>query len=69
MKIFIDTANVKEIKEATALGIIDGVTTNPTLISREQSPAKELLKKEIFFSLISDVFLPATIQIYPGSQW
>ena len=35
MKIFIDTANINEIKEAAALGIIDGVTTNPTLIARE----------------------------------
>ncbi|MDP3804172.1 MAG: fructose-6-phosphate aldolase [Candidatus Omnitrophota bacterium] len=35
MKLFIDTANIDEIKEANALGIIDGVTTNPTLIARE----------------------------------
>lgn len=35
MKFFIDTANVDEIKEATSLGVLNGVTTNPTLISRE----------------------------------
>ncbi|MFA5092947.1 MAG: fructose-6-phosphate aldolase [Candidatus Omnitrophota bacterium] len=35
MKIFIDTANVKDIKEATTLGLIDGVTTNPTLMAKE----------------------------------
>ncbi len=35
MKIFIDTANINEIREANSLGIIDGVTTNPTLIARE----------------------------------
>lgn len=35
MKLFIDTANINEIKEAHAIGIIDGVTTNPTLIARE----------------------------------
>lgn len=45
MKIFIDTANIKEIKEAADIGIIDGVTTNPTLISRENRPAGELLKE------------------------
>lgn len=45
MKIFIDTANVKEIKEALTLGVIDGVTTNPTLIAKENRPAKELLKE------------------------
>lgn len=35
MKLFIDTANIDEIREANALGIIDGVTTNPTLIAKE----------------------------------
>ncbi len=35
MKIFIDTANLDEIKEASELGLLDGVTTNPTLLSRE----------------------------------
>ncbi|MDD5496674.1 MAG: transaldolase family protein, partial [Candidatus Omnitrophica bacterium] len=35
MKIFIDTANIDEIREANALGVIDGVTTNPTLVARE----------------------------------
>lgn len=35
MKFFIDTANIEEIKEANALGILDGVTTNPTLVARE----------------------------------
>lgn len=35
MKLFIDTANIREIREAHALGVIDGVTTNPSLIARE----------------------------------
>ncbi len=35
MKFFIDTANVNEIKEALAMGILDGVTTNPSLAARE----------------------------------
>ncbi len=35
MKVFIDTANLDEIKEASELGLLDGVTTNPTLLSRE----------------------------------
>ncbi len=35
MKFFIDTANLNEIREATELGLIDGVTTNPTLVSKE----------------------------------
>jgi len=41
LKFFIDTANIKEIKEANALGLIDGVTTNPSLIARE---GKDFLK-------------------------
>lgn len=45
VKIFIDTANLKEIKEAVKLGLIDGVTTNPTLISRENLPTIDLLKE------------------------
>lgn len=45
MKIFIDTANTNEIKEAASLGVIDGVTTNPSLISKEGRPAKDLLKE------------------------
>lgn len=43
MKFFIDTANIKEIKEAVALGLVDGVTTNPSLIARENKPFEELL--------------------------
>ena len=35
MKLFIDTANINEIREANSLGIIDGVTTNPSLIAKE----------------------------------
>jgi transaldolase len=35
MKIFIDTANLNEIKEAASFGILDGVTTNPSLVSKE----------------------------------
>ena len=44
MKIFIDSANVEEIKEALSLGVIDGVTTNPTLISKENRAVSDLLK-------------------------
>jgi transaldolase len=43
MKIFLDTASLKEIKEAAALGVIDGVTTNPTLLSKESGEPEEIL--------------------------
>jgi len=45
VKLFIDTANIKEIKESITLGIIDGVTTNPTLIAKEKREAADLLKE------------------------
>jgi transaldolase len=47
MKFFIDTANVEEINQAHSLGLIDGVTTNPSLVSREGRPFDEIVK-EIF---------------------
>jgi len=43
MKLFIDTANLEEIKKAAAMGVLDGVTTNPSLLAREDMPYKELL--------------------------
>ncbi|MCA2005278.1 MAG: fructose-6-phosphate aldolase [Ignavibacterium sp.] len=43
MKFFIDTANINEIKEAAALGILDGVTTNPSLVSKEGKDFRNLL--------------------------
>jgi len=45
VKIFIDTASIREIKEAAGLGVIDGVTTNPTLIAKENRPSVELLRE------------------------
>jgi len=44
MKIFIDTANIEQIKMAQSWGILDGVTTNPTLLSREKGNFREILK-------------------------
>ncbi len=45
MKFFIDTANTKQIKEAWDIGVIDGVTTNPSLIAKENKKPRELLKE------------------------
>ena len=41
MKFFLDTANLEEFREAASLGILDGVTTNPTLIAKEQANLKQ----------------------------
>lgn len=45
MRLFIDTANVEEIREANSWGIISGVTTNPSLIAREGRDFREVVKE------------------------
>lgn len=45
MKFFIDTANLEQIKEAQALGILDGVTTNPSLMAKEGIKGEEKVKQ------------------------
>lgn len=45
MKFFLDTANIQQIEEAASWGILDGVTTNPTLVSRENMKFEDLIKK------------------------
>ncbi|OGD10958.1 MAG: fructose-6-phosphate aldolase [Candidatus Aminicenantes bacterium RBG_13_62_12] len=45
MKFFIDTANLKEIREAAGWGILDGVTTNPTLVAREKTAFADLIRE------------------------
>ena len=47
MKFFIDTANINEIKGAAALGILDGVTTNPSLVAKEGKDFRILLDEII----------------------
>ncbi|OPX18171.1 fructose-6-phosphate aldolase [candidate division WOR-3 bacterium 4484_100] len=45
MKLYLDTANLQEIKEIAQWGVLDGVTTNPTLISREEGDYRKILKE------------------------
>jgi transaldolase len=45
MRIFIDTANIEEIEKAAQLGVLDGVTTNPSLLAKEKGSYKEILQK------------------------
>lgn len=44
MKFFIDTANIDEIKKGLEMGMVDGVTTNPSLVAREQRPFEDILR-------------------------
>jgi transaldolase len=45
MKFFIDTANIAEIREAASLGVLDGVTTNPSLVAKEGKDFRKLLEE------------------------
>ena len=45
MKFFIDTANVEEIREAASLGVLDGVTTNPSLVAKEGKDFRQVLRE------------------------
>lgn len=45
MKFFIDTANLEQIKKGVDMGMVDGVTTNPSLIAKEDKPFEQILKE------------------------
>ena len=45
MKFFIDTANIDEIREANDMGVVDGVTTNPSLISKEDGQFEDIIRQ------------------------
>ena len=65
MKIFLDTANVAEIREGVALGVVDGVTTNPSLIAREKRPFRPLVE-EICALVPGDVSLEVVATDFEG---
>ena len=58
MKFFIDTANLAEIHEANALGILDGVTTNPSLVAKEGKPFKPTI-----ISICNEVNGPVSCEV------
>lgn len=59
MKFFIDTADINEIRQAKELGILDGITTNPSLVSKTGKPYKEVL--ETIAKEVSDVPMSAEV--------
>jgi transaldolase len=61
MKIFLDTANVEEIKEGVSWGAVDGVTTNPTLISKELKGG--LTFKELVTTILKIVDGPVSLEV------
>lgn len=63
MKFFIDTANIEEIKKGLELGLVDGVTTNPSLIAKEKKPFLDLVK-EILKTVPGPVSIEVTATCY-----
>jgi transaldolase len=58
VKIFIDTANLNEIRKAKALGLVDGVTTNPTLLAKEGEEIESLIRK-----ISEEVMGPVNVEV------
>jgi len=58
MKFFIDTANVDEIKKGIDMGLVDGVTTNPTLLSKEKKDPNQVIKE-----IMSIVSGPVSLEV------
>jgi transaldolase len=65
MKVFLDTANVAEIREGIALGVVDGVTTNPSLAAKEKKPFRPLVE-EICSIVPGDVSLEVVATDFEG---
>ena len=58
MKIFLDTANIEQIKEAVEFGVIDGATTNPSLIAKENKGFMPLIKE-----ILAEVPGPVSVEV------
>jgi len=65
MKIFIDTANINEIKDAAGMGLLDGVTTNPSLIAKEGRKFEDIIK-EICTIVEGDISAEVVATDYEG---
>ncbi len=65
MKIFLDTANVSELREGVAMGLVDGCTTNPSLIAKEKRPFRPLVE-EICSIVPGDVSLEVVATDFEG---
>ena len=64
MKFFVDTAEIKEIRELLEMNLIDGVTTNPSLIAKSGSDIKETIKNKISSLLY---LYSSGLKTYPSS--
>jgi transaldolase len=66
MKIFIDTANIEEIKKANDWGVIDGVTTNPSLVAKEGREFKELIREIV--NIVNEEWLKKLLSCQNGRK-
>ena len=58
MKIFLDSSNIEEIRHINKTGLIDGITTNPSLLAKQKGNFKEILK-----SIASEVKGPISAEV------
>ena len=58
MKFFIDTADINEIRKAKQMGILDGVTTNPSLVSKVKRPYREVMTE-----IAAEVEVPVSAEV------
>ncbi|MFB3818114.1 MAG: fructose-6-phosphate aldolase [Candidatus Methylomirabilales bacterium] len=65
MQIFLDTADVKEIKDLASLGVVDGITTNPSLVAKEGRPFREIVD-EILHLVDGPISLEVVATDYQG---
>jgi transaldolase len=63
MQIFLDTANLDEIRQGVALGLVDGVTTNPSLVAKEQKPGAPVKFKERVIEICNLVKGPVSAEV------
>lgn len=63
MQIFLDTANLQEIRQGVALGLVDGVTTNPSLVAKEQQPGAPVKFKERVIEICELVQGPVSAEV------
>jgi len=66
MKLFLDTANVEHVAEVAAWGVLDGVTTNPSLVAKEQADFKETVLK--MCALVTCVSAQVTETVFAGMK-
>jgi len=66
MKIFLDTANVNELREGVAMGLVDGCTTNPSLIAKEKRPFRPLVEEICSIVAPGDVSLEVVATDFDG---